>query len=236
MSDIQRSQAPLCKILGVHLEGPFLNPSRCGALDPAFFLLPKEHYLKEIIEGFEDIVKIITIAPELDGAVELIEIITDSGIAANMGHSDATFTEAEKGFLKGAKGITHLFNAMRGFHHREPGIAGFAMVNPHIFVEVIADPFHLHPKVLELIFKIKDPSKIVIISDSVRDTYSAKFSMPKSFNRRQAEGIRDARGVLQGGTATVTDAAHLLIERGFNKEIVLRCISDNPATFLGYIP
>ena len=96
-----------------------------------------------MIEGFEDIVKIVTIAPELEDALHLIKTMSNMGIIVSLGHSDATYQETEKAFHAGAKGITHLFNAMRGFHHREPGIAGFGLTNPDIYVEVIADPFHL---------------------------------------------------------------------------------------------
>jgi N-acetylglucosamine-6-phosphate deacetylase len=129
-------------ILGVHLEGPFLNPACAGALDKNSFLPAKISKCKQILEGFSDIVKIITVAPELDGATDLIRSIVDTGIIISMGHSNATYGEAEAAFNAGAKGITHIFNAMRSIHHREPGIAGFGLMNPHIYVEVIADPFH----------------------------------------------------------------------------------------------
>ena len=111
------------------------------------------------MEGFGDVVKIVTIAPELNDAAELIRAITHTGIIVSMGHSDATYREAHAGFSAGAKGVTHIFNAMRGVHHREPGIAGFGLTNPDVYVEVIADPFHLHPKTIELIFSAKKPEK-----------------------------------------------------------------------------
>ena len=158
------------RIIGIHLEGPFLNPTKCGALDAKTFLEPKENQLEELLEGLEDIVKIITISPELQGAIQLIKKVSDMGIIVSMGHSDATFSEAEAGLNAGARGITHIFNAMRVFHHREPGIAGFGLINKDIYVEVIADPFHLHSKTLELIFKTKNPEKIIIVSDTVKET------------------------------------------------------------------
>jgi N-acetylglucosamine-6-phosphate deacetylase len=159
-------------ILGVHLEGPFLNPSKCGALAARAFLKPTEYNFRQLIEGFEDIVKIITIAPEIKGAIKLIKKISGRRVIVNMGHSDATFSEAEAGFNSGARGITHIFNTMRGFYHREPGIAGFGLINEDIYIEVIADPFHLHPKTLELIFKTKNLKRIIIVSDSVKETPS----------------------------------------------------------------
>jgi len=216
-----RGDAP-ATILGVHLEGPFLNPAHSGALDGNSFLPTQISHYKKLIEGFGDIVKIITVAPELDGAPDLIRSIADSGIIASMGHSDATYSEAEEGFNAGAKGITHIFNAMRGIHHREPGIAGFGLISPHVCAEVIADPFHLHPKTIELIFAMKKPEKIIIVSDSV------KAAQTGATTRR----ITDPASKLLGGSMTITESAKYLIGLGFQKDIIERCISGNPEKYL----
>ena len=165
------------RILGIHLEGPFLNPVKCGALDAPSFSEPGEYALMELLEGFEDIVKIITVAPEIRGAISLIKKMSGMGIVVSMGHSDATYAEAESGFQAGARGITHIFNAMRGMHHREPGIAGFGLLNRDIYIEVIADPYHLHPKTLELVFKIKNRNRILLVSDTVKETEAGGCGM-----------------------------------------------------------
>lgn len=210
------------KIAGMHLEGPFLNPARCGALNADSFAAPDISALKELLEGFEDLVRIITVSPELDGAPGLIRAISDMGIIASMGHSDATYAEAEEGFNSGARGITHLFNAMRGIHHREPGIAGFGLMSRDIYIEVIADPFHLDPRLIEFIFSAKDPSKIIIISDSVKDTATDAVS----------DGIMNGEGRLMGGSMTVTESAERLIRAGIDKNIVMKAISENPERYL----
>jgi N-acetylglucosamine-6-phosphate deacetylase len=209
-------------IFGVHLEGPFLNPTRAGALDRNSFLPARISECKQLLEGLSDVVKIITVAPELDGAADLIRSIVDTGIIVSMGHSDATYSEAETGFHAGAKGITHIFNALRGIHHREPGIAGFGLTNPHVCIEVIADPFHLHPKAIELIFGIKKPDKIIIVSDSVK----------KSQTGIAAQGIANSTGRLLGGSMAITESAKYLIGLGFQKDIIDRCISGNPEKYL----
>jgi N-acetylglucosamine-6-phosphate deacetylase len=209
-------------ILGVHLEGPFLNPARAGALDGNSFLPMELSHYKKLIEGFCDVVKIITVAPELDGASRLVRTIADAGIIVSMGHSNATYSEAEAGFNAGAKGITHIFNAMRGIHHREPGIAGFGLLNPHAYVEVIADPFHLHPKIIELIFGTKKPEKIIIVSDSVKTGQTGTA----------AQSITDSTGSLLGGSMAITESVQYLIGLGFQKNIIERCISDNPEMYL----
>lgn len=210
------------KIIGLHLEGPFLNPARSGALDRTSFLRPTERRVRKLVEGFEDIVRIITIAPELEGSVNLIRRMSTMGIRVSMGHSDATYSEAEAGFHAGAQGITHIFNAMRPIHHREPGIAGFGLLNPHIYVEVIADPFHLHVRTIDLVFKIKNPEYIIIVSDRISETR----------NTSQGRGIRDKDGTLQGGSMTVTEAAKRLIDLGLPKETVMASISTNPWAYV----
>jgi N-acetylglucosamine-6-phosphate deacetylase len=224
------------QIIGAHLEGPFLNPSRCGSLDAMTFIEPGEDYFKELIEGFEDIVKIITIAPEIKGATRLIKKISEMGIIVSMGHSDATYQEAEAGFNAGAKGITHIFNAMRSFHHRDPGIAGFGLTNKDIYIEVIADPFHLHPKTLQLIFETKNPERIIIISDSVKETKtSSPTPSPPPFKGGGwgwVQGITDDQGKLLGGSMTIVESSKRLIQMGFDEEIIIRCITTNPARYL----
>jgi len=210
------------RIAGIHLEGPFLNPEKCGALNAGSFLAPDRKSLEALIDGFEDIVKTITVAPELDGATGLIRHIADVGINASMGHSDATYAEAEAGMNAGARGVTHLFNAMRGIHHREPGLAGFGLMNSDIYVEVIADPFHLDLNILELIFSVKNPDRIILVSDTVSASLTGRIE----------SGIRDESDTLQGGSMTIKEASERLIGMGFDKEAVHNAVSENPQQYL----
>lgn len=212
------------EIFGMHLEGPFLNPLKGGALLRTSFKKPNDKYLQELIDGYEDVIKIITIAPELPGALQLIKKISDLGIVVSMGHSDASYAEAEAGFHAGAKGITHLFNAMRGFHHREPGISGFGLINQDIYIEIIADPFHLHPKTLDLILKIKNHDRIIIVSDTVKETYLEK--------QGRKTGITDSAGRLLGGSTTVVESVDRLIKIGYNGNIIMQFITSNPGKYL----
>jgi N-acetylglucosamine-6-phosphate deacetylase len=209
-------------IRGVHIEGPFLNPARCGALDRRFFVLPTEHILRNLMEGFEDIVRIVTLAPELEGSIRLTKIMTDLGIKVNLGHSNASYEEARRAFDAGARGITHIFNAMRGFHHREPGITGFGLLNPHIFIEVIADPFHLQLETIDLLFRVKNPEKIIIVSDTVKDAGTLPCN----------NAVTDREGVLQGGSMTISKSACRLITLGFHAQTITSCISSNPLSYL----
>ncbi len=212
------------EIIGIHLEGPFLNPLKAGALSKSSFKEPSEYFLKKLIEGYEDLIKIITLAPELHGALWLIKKISDMGIVVSMGHSNASYAEAEAGFHAGARGITHLFNAMRGYHHREPGISGFGLINQNIYIEIIADPFHLHTKTLELIVKTKNHNKIIIVSDTIKETHLK--------NQSSKTGITDSKGRLLGGMMTVVESLDRLIKMGYNENTVMQFITKNPEKYL----
>jgi N-acetylglucosamine-6-phosphate deacetylase len=212
-------------IIGAHLEGPFLNPSKCGSLNATTFLNPRDYHLFELVTGFEDIIKIITVAPELSGARQLIKRISDIGIIVNLGHSNATYAETEAGHKAGARSITHLFNAMRQYHHREPGITGYGLINPDIYVEVIADPFHLHPAALDLIFRAKKRERIILVSDSIRETKAPAASVPGT------QGLADPHGRLLGGAMTIPEAADALSGK-YDRQMILDCISTNPARYL----
>ncbi len=208
-------------ILGVHLEGPFLNSRQAGSLDGKNFTDPSVETFARLIDGFEDVIKIITIAPELPGALRLIELSREKGFLVHMGHSDASFEQAEEGKRAGATGITHLFNAMRGFHHREPGLAGFGIMDEDIYVEIIADLAHLHPQSLKMIFDMKSSDKIILISDSVMGP--GWGSGP----------IRGAGGRLLGSGVALMDTIKNLVTLGVSHERACLFASDNPMKYLG---
>lgn len=210
---------PEARILGVHLEGPFLNPVRCGALDKGSFARPGISFLKELIAGYEGIVKVITIAPEISGALKVIERCRALGIRVNMGHSDATYKEAVKGKRAGATGVTHLFNAMRPFHHREPGLAGLGVIDEDLYIEVIADLFHLHPLTLEMIFSRKRLDRIILVSDSVKKV--GRQGLPSYKN-----------GVLAGSGITIAGSFNVLREIGVPEAEIIEAAVDNPTRYL----
>ena len=207
-------------ILGLHLEGPFLNPARCGAQDRKSFIKPCMPDLKRLINGYEDIIKIITIAPEIPGSLKVIERCASLGIRVNMGHSDATFNQALKGKKAGASGISHLFNAMRPFHHRETGIAGFGLTDDDIFIEVIADGFHLEENTLNLIMKAKRPERIILVSDTVKGSCQGRRSM------------HSKSGLLAGGAVTLSEAVSKLVKTGIPRRVALKFASANPMRYL----
>lgn len=152
------------KIVGVHLEGPFINPLKHGAQDKTLVQMPNTTW----IEAYMDEVKMITLAPEIEGAPEFIEHMANqySHVILSIGHSDANYEQSKASFEQGISHATHLFNAMNPYHHRKPGIAG-AVFDADVTCDVIADLVHVHPSVLSHIFRLKK-DKLILVSDSMR--------------------------------------------------------------------
>jgi N-acetylglucosamine-6-phosphate deacetylase len=152
------------KVLGVHLEGPFINPSRHGAQDKTYVQAANFG----LIENYIDIVKMITLAPEEDGAKDFVKHMTKRypHIILSAGHSDASYEEARESFTWGVSHVTHLFNAMPGYHHRSPGLIG-AVFESDVTCDIIADLVHTHPSTLDLTYKLKG-DKLILITDAMR--------------------------------------------------------------------
>jgi N-acetylglucosamine-6-phosphate deacetylase len=152
--------------LGFNLEGPFLAASRRGAHDATHLLDPADAP-RASLEPLLDGLRLLTIAPELPGATELIRWLRDRDIAVSIGHSDAALDEARAGYAAGATSTTHLFNAMSGIDHRAPGVAVAALLDDAAYVELIADGVHVHPALFELITRLKPQDRLLLVSDAV---------------------------------------------------------------------
>lgn len=158
---------PVARVLGAHLEGPFLSPARRGAHDPAALAAPTPAALDALLDGLErDALRIVTLAPELDGAPAAVARLRAAGIAVALGHSDATAAQTARAADAGATLVTHLFNAQRPFAHREPGIAGRALVDPRLVCGLIADLHHVAPDAIRLAFAAAG-ERIALVSDAV---------------------------------------------------------------------
>lgn len=162
------------KILGVHLEGPFLNYYKRGA-HPAEYILPLTiEQVKRVLGDYSSMLKVITLAPELDTTGKVIPYLRSLGITVSLGHSQATATEAQQAFSQGATMITHAFNAMPPLHHREPGLLGVAMTHPHVMCGFIADGQHVSPIILKILLRATEG--LFIVSDAL-----APLGLPDGF-------------------------------------------------------
>ena len=153
------------KVLGVHLEGPFINERKYGAQNSKFIQKPNF----ELIEPYMDVVKMITLAPEVEGGEAFLKYMKEHfpKVLLSVGHSDASYEETKKSFTWGVSHATHLFNAMNPLHHREPGIVGAVLENEQVSCEIIADLIHLHPLFLNILHKLKK-DKLLLVTDAMR--------------------------------------------------------------------
>ena len=152
--------------LGFNLEGPFLAAARRGAHDADHLQVPAE-VRAEAFEPLVDGLRLITIAPELPGAIDLIRWFGERGVAVSIGHSAATLDEARAGYEAGARSTTHLFNAMSGLDHRSPGVAVAALLDDAVYVELIADGVHVHRALWSLVTRVKPADRLLVVSDAV---------------------------------------------------------------------
>lgn len=154
-------------ILGVHLEGPFIAGTKRGA-QPAKTLMPDHKLIQKWQECARGAIKIVTLAAELPGSLELIKALCKMDIIASVGHTDATYDETCAAIAAGCSQATHLFNAMRGIHQREPGATTALLLSEAVTAEIIVDGMHLHPAIVDLIFRVKHKERLLLVTDAMR--------------------------------------------------------------------
>ncbi|MFJ7744667.1 N-acetylglucosamine-6-phosphate deacetylase [Peribacillus sp. NPDC097295] len=187
----------LAEILGVHLEGPFVNPKMAGAQPEQYMMNPDPHIFEKWNVLSKNTVKVVTLAPEQPGGSELIKYLKEHGIVASIGHSDATYDEVDLAIADGASQVTHLFNQMRGLHHREPGVVGAALLRDELKAELIIDGIHVRPEIVKLAYKQKTQTGLILITDSMR----AKCLKNGTYDLGGQEvTVKDGKAVLSDGT------------------------------------
>jgi N-acetylglucosamine-6-phosphate deacetylase len=221
--------------LGFNLEGPFLAPARCGAHDPNHLLVPAEasHPALESLTGG---LRLLTIAPELPGATELIRWLSDRDVATSIGHSAATLAEARAGYAAGARSTTHVFNAMSGIDHRAPGVAVVALLDDEIYVELIADGIHVHPAIWPLITRLKPPDRLMLVSDaiSIAGTGDGRGRIGGLEVEIVGERVTLAgTGTLAGSVIALDTAVRNVVASGVPLPVAVAAASRNPLALLG---
>ena len=199
----QKSQ-PLttAQILGVHLEGPFLNYEKRGAHQAAYLLPLTIENVKRLLGDYGQIVKIITLAPELEPTGKVITYLKSLGITVSLGHTQATSGQGKRAFQLGASMVTHAFNAMPGLHHREPGLLGEAIINPHVYCGLIADGQHVYPSMMELLLRASNYEQgVFLVSDALAPIGLADGVYP--WDSREIE-VKNGTARLPDGTLAGT--------------------------------
>jgi len=222
-------------VLGAHLEGPFLNAARKGAQPERYVKNPSLDAYARIVEGFEALPHVLTVAPEMDGAMELIGILKDK-LTLSGGHTDATCEEFLEAVDAGLSQATHLFNAMSPFAHRAPGATGAALADPRVRVQLIADLVHLHPVALKVVWRAKGASRCLLVTDAMAATGMPDGDYRLGANLVLVRGAvaRLEGGALAGSTLTMDRAVRNMVKAvGVPEAQALRMASEYPCRAIG---
>jgi len=221
--------------LGIHLEGPFLSHARRGVHPPECLVRPSVEVFDRLWQAARGHVKLITIAPEIDGALEVITAANKRGVAVSIGHSDATLQQARAGVAAGARHATHTFNAMRPLSHRDPGILGLVLTDERVTADIILDGIHVDPVIAKLFLQMKRPGGAVLISDALSAT-----GMPDGRYRLGAFDIQVKDGkclageTLAGSVLTLDRAVQNAMKfGGISAQDAIRAATLNPASVTG---
>jgi N-acetylglucosamine-6-phosphate deacetylase len=226
---------PSAEILGVHFEGPFISRARRGVHPEEWIAAPSVSLFRRLLAAASGAARMITLAPELPGAIELIGEATGAGVIVSMGHTDATYAEAMAAISRGARHAAHVFNAMRPFAHRETGVLGAILTSPSVTAELIADGVHVDEAAIRVLLAAKGPQALILVSDGTAATGmpDGKYRLG-TFEVSVAGGVaRNSEGKLAGSTLTLDRALRHMTHLGIPVREVLPMLTSIPARLLG---
>lgn len=238
LREAMRHEGAGAQILGAHLESSFIAPKYKGAQPPEALRPIADPALQEVIRRHADLIRIVTLAPELAGASPFIAELVRAGIRVSIGHTDATYEQAMAGAAAGATRVTHLCNAMRPFHHREPGTVGAALVHDGLDVELIADLVHVHPAGIQVAYRCKGADRLMLVSDALMGT-----GLPPGTHVLDGREIRIGSdvarlpdGTIAGSVITLDRALRNVVEEaGIPLVAAARMAASTPARGLGLL-
>lgn len=224
------------QLLGIYLEGPYFSTAKKGAQLSQALKNPDVKELSDLINASGNTIKVVALAPELPGALEAISYLTSCGITVSAGHTDATFDQGKKAIDFGISQATHIFNGMRGFSHREPGIAGAVLTDERVSCEMICDGIHLHPATMQMVVKMKTRDKVILISDAMMacGLSDGEYTLggQKVMIRNGESRLPD--GTLAGSTLTLDRAVYNMVHKvGVPLCDAVRMATLNPARAIG---
>jgi N-acetylglucosamine-6-phosphate deacetylase len=223
------------EILGIHFEGPFISKERRGVHPLEWIQLPSAETLGRFLEAAAGNARILTIAPELLGAAPCIDAARKAGLVVSMGHTDATYEQARAAMARGARNATHVYNAMRPFSHRDPGVIGAVLTSPDINAELIADGVHVEEAAMKLLLLAKGPARVILVSDGLSATGmpDGKYTLGGMEVTVTGGVCRNAEGILAGSTLTLDRALRNIVALGIALPDAVRMLTLNPAAMLG---
>lgn len=232
---MKRPEVKGAVVLGAHMEAPFLQSRKAGAQLKEYFAEPLLENWKQYTNGYEDIVRLVTLAPELEGAMSFIQMLTNKGITVSIGHTDASAEVVHEAAQQGASHTTHTFNAQSPLGHRAPGVPGAALVDDRIFTEFISDGIHLHPDIVRLIVRAKGAKMAVAITDAMEAAGmpDGKYQLGGQDVYVKEGAARLEDGTLAGSTLTMVGALKNMISFGIAPQDAVRMVTQTPADSIG---
>jgi N-acetylglucosamine-6-phosphate deacetylase len=220
---------------GIHLEGPFLSHCKRGVHTASLLEAPSIALFERFWQAAEGRIRLMTIAPELPGALELIAHATQLGVRCSMGHSNATLSEAHAGFTAGARSATHTFNAMRALDHRDPGLIAYVLDQQALFAEIICDGIHVDPTMVRLYFKAKGKDRAILVTDGIMATGMPEGTyMLGDMEVQVRDGRCISNGRLAGSILTLDHAVQNFMEfTDASLDMAVAAASHNPSQLLG---
>ncbi|MGN1281024.1 MAG: N-acetylglucosamine-6-phosphate deacetylase [Succinivibrio sp.] len=228
------NSSDMASIEGIYLEGPFVSEKKLGAQNPDFVISPDSDTLTEFLDAGEGLIKVVVIAPEKEGALELIDRFKDR-VVFSLGHSDADYDVALESMRHGLLQLTHTFNAMPPFYHRNPGPVGAASDSPEVICEIITDGIHVHGSAVRALFKMKGDDSVVMISDSMMATglSDGKYSLGGQSVIVKGRKATLENGVLAGSASNLYDCfKNAVLNMNIPIESALKACTVNPARVL----
>jgi N-acetylglucosamine-6-phosphate deacetylase len=223
------------EVLGIHFEGPFISHVRRGVHPPQWIRLPSADLLGQFIDAAAGHARMLTIAPELLGAMLCIDAARKSGLVVGIGHTDATCDQARAAIARGAHHAIHVYNAMRPFSHRDSGVIGAVLTSPEVTAELIADGVHVDDTAMKLLLQAKGSGGVILISDGISATGmpDGKYLLGDLEVTVSGGVCRNAEGKLAGSTLTLDRALRNILNLGASLGDALRMLTLNPASLLG---
>ena len=221
-------------VVGINMEGPFLDPAKKGAHVEEWIAAPDAAFVRELNQEVDGLVRLVTLAPNMEGAEEFIKEMHEE-VCISLGHTAADYDCASRAMKLGAHHVTHLYNAMQPFGHRAPGLIGAAMDDPECMVELICDGYHIHPSAIRAAFRMFGPERVILISDSMRATGMENGTYELG---GQEVTVKDRKAVLKDGTlaGSATNLYGCMckaIEFGIPLEQAIMAATANPARSIG---
>jgi N-acetylglucosamine-6-phosphate deacetylase len=235
--DHRLKSVPRARILGVHYEGPFVNNEQCGALHREHFRTFKSTADLDSLPVLtnSDAVHMMTVAPEIEGGIELIRELRERGWTVSLGHTRATPDVLDQARAAGAHHMTHFMNAMSSLHHRAPGPVGWGLLNEDVTVDLIADGIHLDPMMLRVLLRCMTPARLALISDAIAATGrgDGDYEIWGETISVKDGRTRNANGSIAGSVITMLDAVRMMLSLGASQSEVAQMASLNPARLIG---